>query len=147
MAARAFTHLADLIIAAALDAVSQEMRAAHGDFPGGRIAIAGMGKLGSFELTAGSDIDLILLYDYDDAASESDGPKPLDAMRYFTRITQRLIAALLGADGRRRALRSRHAACAPPATRGRSQPASTPSASISARKPGPGSTWRSAAPG
>lgn len=93
MAARAFTHLADLIIEAALDAVMKEIRVAHGDYPGGRIAIAGMGKLGSFELTAGSDIDLILLYDYDDAASESDGPKPLDATRYFTRITQRLIAA------------------------------------------------------
>ncbi|WSH66486.1 bifunctional [glutamine synthetase] adenylyltransferase/[glutamine synthetase]-adenylyl-L-tyrosine phosphorylase [Rhizobium ruizarguesonis] len=94
MAARAFTHLADLVIAAALDAVVSEMRAAHGDYPGGRIAVAGMGKLGSFELTAGSDIDLILLYDYDDAASQSDGPKPLDATRYFTRITQRLMAAL-----------------------------------------------------
>jgi glutamate-ammonia-ligase adenylyltransferase len=94
MAARAFTHLADLVIAAALDAVIGEMRAAHGDYPGGRIAVAGMGKLGSFELTAGSDIDLILLYDYDDTASESDGPKPLDATRYFTRITQRLMAAL-----------------------------------------------------
>jgi glutamate-ammonia-ligase adenylyltransferase len=93
MAARAFTHLADLAIEAALGAVSQEMRAAHGNFPGGRVAIAGMGKLGSFELTAGSDIDLILLYDYDDAASESDGGKPLDAVRYFTRMTQRLIAA------------------------------------------------------
>ncbi|TCU19360.1 bifunctional [glutamine synthetase] adenylyltransferase/[glutamine synthetase]-adenylyl-L-tyrosine phosphorylase [Rhizobium sullae] len=93
MAARAFTHLADLAIEAALEAVRQEMRAVHGDFPGGRVAIAGMGKLGSFELTAGSDIDLILLYDYDDAASESDGAKPLDATRYFTRLTQRLIAA------------------------------------------------------
>ncbi|WP_454848774.1 bifunctional [glutamine synthetase] adenylyltransferase/[glutamine synthetase]-adenylyl-L-tyrosine phosphorylase [Rhizobium binxianense] len=94
MAARAFTHLADLIIEAALGAVLKEMRAAHGDYPGGRVAIAGMGKLGSFELTAGSDIDLILLYDYDDAVAESDGPKPLDAARYFTRVTQRLIAAL-----------------------------------------------------
>ncbi|WP_416065785.1 bifunctional [glutamine synthetase] adenylyltransferase/[glutamine synthetase]-adenylyl-L-tyrosine phosphorylase [Rhizobium sp. ZK1] len=93
MASRAFTHLADLIIEAALDTVMKEIRVTHGDYPGGRIAIAGMGKLGSFELTAGSDIDLILLYDYDDAASESDGPKPLDATRYFTRITQRLIAA------------------------------------------------------
>ncbi|MBW9052942.1 bifunctional [glutamine synthetase] adenylyltransferase/[glutamine synthetase]-adenylyl-L-tyrosine phosphorylase [Rhizobium mesosinicum] len=94
MAARAFTHLADLIIEAALDAVTNEIRLAHGNYPGGRIAIAGMGKLGSFELTAGSDIDLILLYDYDDTAGESDGAKPLDATRYFTRITQRLIAAL-----------------------------------------------------
>ncbi len=94
MAARAFTHLADLIIDAALSAVLDEIRAAHGDFPGGRVAVAGMGKLGSFELTAGSDVDLILLYDYDDTASESDGAKPIDSTRYFTRITQRLIAAL-----------------------------------------------------
>ncbi|MDM9629101.1 bifunctional [glutamine synthetase] adenylyltransferase/[glutamine synthetase]-adenylyl-L-tyrosine phosphorylase [Rhizobium sp. S152] len=94
MAARAFTHLADLIIDAALNAVLGEIHAAHGDFPGGRVAVAGMGKLGSFELTAGSDVDLILLYDYDDTASESDGAKPLDSTRYFTRITQRLIAAL-----------------------------------------------------
>jgi glutamate-ammonia-ligase adenylyltransferase len=72
----------------------KEIRAAHGEYPGGRVAVVGMGKLGSFELTAGSDIDIILLYDYDDTAGESSGPKPLDATRYFTRITQRLIAAL-----------------------------------------------------
>ncbi|MGO4439665.1 bifunctional [glutamine synthetase] adenylyltransferase/[glutamine synthetase]-adenylyl-L-tyrosine phosphorylase [Rhizobium sp. RAF56] len=94
MAGRAFTHLADLVVEAALDAVMKEIRAAHGDYPGGRVAVVGMGKLGSFELTAGSDIDIILLYDYDDAAGESSGPKPLDATRYFTRITQRLISAL-----------------------------------------------------
>ncbi|MDG3574830.1 bifunctional [glutamine synthetase] adenylyltransferase/[glutamine synthetase]-adenylyl-L-tyrosine phosphorylase [Rhizobium sp. YJ-22] len=94
MAARAFTHLADLTIAAALEAVETEVKATHGAFPGGRVALLGLGKLGSFELTAGSDVDLILLYDYDDAAVESDGAKPLDPMRYFTRLTQRLIAAI-----------------------------------------------------
>ncbi len=94
VAARAFTYLADLVIEAAVNAVMAEMEAAHGTYPGGRVAVVGMGKLGSFELTAGSDVDLILLYDYDGAASESDGTKPLDAVRYFTRITQRLISAL-----------------------------------------------------
>ncbi|MES5097511.1 bifunctional [glutamine synthetase] adenylyltransferase/[glutamine synthetase]-adenylyl-L-tyrosine phosphorylase [Agrobacterium sp. BA1120] len=94
VAARAFTYLADLVIEAAVNAVMAEMEASHGTYPGGRVAVVGMGKLGSFELTAGSDVDLILLYDYDDAASESDGAKPLDAVRYFTRITQRLISAL-----------------------------------------------------
>ncbi|GAK71593.1 glutamate-ammonia-ligase adenylyltransferase [Agrobacterium rubi TR3 = NBRC 13261] len=94
VAARAFTYLADLVIEAAVKAVMAEMEAAHGIYPGGRVAVVGMGKLGSFELTAGSDVDLILLYDYDDAASESDGAKPLDAVRYFTRVTQRLISAL-----------------------------------------------------
>ncbi|KQZ63483.1 bifunctional glutamine-synthetase adenylyltransferase/deadenyltransferase [Rhizobium sp. Root149] len=93
-AGHAFTDLADLIIAKALEGVRSEIRQAHGDFPGGRIAVIGMGKLASFELTAGSDVDIILLYDYDDGALESDGDKPLDSLRYFTRITQRLIAAL-----------------------------------------------------
>jgi glutamate-ammonia-ligase adenylyltransferase len=45
-------------------------------------------------MTAGSDVDLILLYDYDDEAAESVGPKPIDSNRYFSRMTQRLIAAL-----------------------------------------------------
>jgi len=94
VAGRAFTHLADLVIEAALNAVLIEMATTHGAYPGGRVAVIGMGKLGSFELTAGSDVDLILLYDYDDKAAESDGAKPLDAVRYFTRVTQRLIAAL-----------------------------------------------------
>jgi glutamate-ammonia-ligase adenylyltransferase len=99
MAGRAFTHLADLIIDAALNAVLAEIQTVHGTFPGGRVAVAGMGKLGSFELTAGSDVDLILLYDYDETAEESDGDKPLDAVRYFTRVTQRLIAALSAPTG------------------------------------------------
>lgn len=93
-AGRAFTDLADILVETALAAVTDEIEAAHGHYPGGRVAIMGMGKLGSFELTAASDVDLILLYDYDDAAAESDGAKPLDAQRYFTRFTQRLIAAL-----------------------------------------------------
>ncbi|TCN30810.1 bifunctional [glutamine synthetase] adenylyltransferase/[glutamine synthetase]-adenylyl-L-tyrosine phosphorylase [Sinorhizobium americanum] len=93
-AGRAFTDLADLIIAAALEAVLAEVRSAHGHFPGGRVAVVGMGKLGSHELTAGSDVDLILLYDYDGNAHQSEGAKPLDPTRYFTRLTQRLIAAL-----------------------------------------------------
>ncbi|MBR0556335.1 bifunctional [glutamine synthetase] adenylyltransferase/[glutamine synthetase]-adenylyl-L-tyrosine phosphorylase [Ciceribacter sp. L1K23] len=93
-AAHAFTDLAGLVIGAALEAVRDEMESAHGLYPGGEVALAGMGKLGSFELTAGSDVDLILLYDYDSHAAESTGPKPLDAVRYFTRLTQRLIAAL-----------------------------------------------------
>jgi glutamate-ammonia-ligase adenylyltransferase len=93
-AGRAFTHLADLLIESALAAVRAEIETAHGAFPGGRVAVMGLGKLGSFELTAGSDVDLILLYDHDSEITESLGPKPLDVQRYFTRITQRLIAAL-----------------------------------------------------
>ncbi|OCW55787.1 bifunctional [glutamine synthetase] adenylyltransferase/[glutamine synthetase]-adenylyl-L-tyrosine phosphorylase [Hoeflea olei] len=93
-AARSFSHLADLIISEALDAVRAGMEEAHGKVPGGRAAVIGMGKLGSYELTAGSDVDIILLYDHDPDAEESDGPKPLDPVRYYTRMTQRLVTAL-----------------------------------------------------
>jgi [glutamine synthetase] adenylyltransferase / [glutamine synthetase]-adenylyl-L-tyrosine phosphorylase len=93
-AGRALTDLADLILQTTLGAVVAEMESAHGAMPGGRVAIVGMGKLGSGEMTAGSDVDMILIYDHDADADESDGRKPLDPPRYFTRLTQRLIAAL-----------------------------------------------------
>ncbi|EJF75249.1 glutamate-ammonia-ligase adenylyltransferase [Bartonella alsatica IBS 382] len=53
-----------------------------------------MGKLGSRELTAGSDIDLILLYEHNEDAEISDGEKPLYISQYYTCLTQRFVAAL-----------------------------------------------------
>ena len=93
-AGKAFSDLADLTIGAALDAVQAEFARRHGRVAGGRVAILGMGKLGSRELTAGSDVDLILLYDHDADADESDGAKPLAPSHYYARMTQRLIAAV-----------------------------------------------------
>ncbi|PSJ61322.1 bifunctional [glutamine synthetase] adenylyltransferase/[glutamine synthetase]-adenylyl-L-tyrosine phosphorylase [Pseudaminobacter soli (ex Li et al. 2025)] len=93
-AGRAFSDLADLTIGNALDAVVDEFAVRHGRVKGGKAAILGMGKLGSRELTAGSDVDLILLYDHDPDAEESDGEKPLAPSHYYARLTQRLIAAV-----------------------------------------------------
>jgi glutamate-ammonia-ligase adenylyltransferase len=93
-AGKAFSDLADLTVGAALDAVRVEFARRHGSIEGGCVAILGMGKLGSRELTAGSDIDLILLYDHPPEADYSDGEKPLAAAHYFARLTQRLIAAV-----------------------------------------------------
>ncbi|MEP9388803.1 bifunctional [glutamine synthetase] adenylyltransferase/[glutamine synthetase]-adenylyl-L-tyrosine phosphorylase [Mesorhizobium sp. KR9-304] len=93
-AGKAFSDLADLTIGAALHAVQEEFAHRHGRVAGGRVAILGMGKLGSRELTAGSDVDLILLYDHDADADESDGEKPLAPSHYHARMTQRLIAAV-----------------------------------------------------
>ena len=45
-------------------------------------------------MTATSDLDLVLLYDFDALRPESDGKRPLHATHYYTRLTQRLIAAL-----------------------------------------------------
>ncbi|WP_048649141.1 bifunctional [glutamine synthetase] adenylyltransferase/[glutamine synthetase]-adenylyl-L-tyrosine phosphorylase [Nitratireductor soli] len=93
-AGKAFSDLADLTVSAALDAVIANFALRHGTVPGGKVAILGMGKLGSRELTAGSDIDLILLYDHAPDAEQSDGEKPLAPSEYYTRLTQRLIAAV-----------------------------------------------------
>lgn len=93
-AGRAFSDLADLTIEAAMLAVTAEFARRHGRIAGGTVSLLGMGKLGSRELTAGSDVDLILLYDHDADADESDGDKPLAPSHYYTRMTQRLIAAV-----------------------------------------------------
>ena len=61
---------------------------------GGRVAVLAMGKLGSREMTAASDLDLILIYDFPADAGESDGARPLGASLYYSRFTQRLLAAL-----------------------------------------------------
>ncbi|MBB5073561.1 glutamate-ammonia-ligase adenylyltransferase [Bartonella callosciuri] len=90
----AFTALADLMIAKTFTAVQKEFSRLHGNVKGGRVGILGMGKLGSRELTAGSDVDLILLYEHDEDAEISDGEKPLSIPQYYTRLTQRLVAAL-----------------------------------------------------
>ncbi|WP_455478562.1 bifunctional [glutamine synthetase] adenylyltransferase/[glutamine synthetase]-adenylyl-L-tyrosine phosphorylase [Bartonella sp. B10] len=90
----AFTALADLMIAKTFTAVQEEFSRLHGCIKGGRVGILGMGKLGSHELTAGSDVDLIFLYEHDEDAEISDGEKPLYISQYYTRLTQRLVAAL-----------------------------------------------------
>ncbi|AAL52508.1 glutamate-ammonia-ligase adenylyltransferase [Brucella melitensis bv. 1 str. 16M] len=93
-AGQAFSDLAELMVGRALEAVEAELQRRHGKVKGAKVALLAMGKLGSRELTAGSDVDLILLYDHDKDAEESDGEKPLAPSKYYIRLTQRLIAAL-----------------------------------------------------
>lgn len=93
-AGRAFSDLAELMISKAFEAVESELQRRHGKVKGAKVALLAMGKLGSSELTAGSDVDLILLYDHDQDADYSDGEKPLAPSQYYIRLTQRLIAAL-----------------------------------------------------
>ena len=56
------------------------------------LLIIGMGKLGGRELNFSSDIDLIFVYP---ESGETDHPrKPIDHQTFFTRLAQKLIAAL-----------------------------------------------------
>jgi [glutamine synthetase] adenylyltransferase / [glutamine synthetase]-adenylyl-L-tyrosine phosphorylase len=93
-AGEAFSALAEVLIETLLAAVRYDLEQRHGRVPGARVAVLAMGKLGGREMTAGSDLDLILVYDHAPDAEPSDGAKPLAAGPYFSRLAQRLIAAL-----------------------------------------------------
>jgi [glutamine synthetase] adenylyltransferase / [glutamine synthetase]-adenylyl-L-tyrosine phosphorylase len=90
----AYAALAEHLIAALQQQVERELVAQSGHVAGGAASVVAMGKLGGREMTAASDLDLILVYTFEDATQQSDGPRPLAPSQYFTRLTQRLISAL-----------------------------------------------------
>ena len=90
----AYAALASELIAALAPAAEAKVAERHGRIPGGRFCVLGMGKLGGEEMSAASDLDLIVLYDVPSPDAESDGPKPLYASQYYARICQQLISAL-----------------------------------------------------
>jgi glutamate-ammonia-ligase adenylyltransferase len=90
----AYAGLAETLIEALASRVEAELQRQHGRMKGGQAAVVAMGKLGGLEMTAGSDLDLIIVYDYEGEDGQSDGPRSLPGPLYYTRFTQRLIAAL-----------------------------------------------------
>jgi len=93
-AGSAYTVLAEQLIAALHEAVGDDLARAHGHVAGGESVVVAMGKLGGREMTAASDLDLIVVYDHPADSTQSDGAKPLAASQYYARLTQRLISAL-----------------------------------------------------
>ena len=90
----AYAIVAERLIAGLLREVCRQMQEEHGRVPGGSAVVIAMGKLGGREMTSASDVDLILVYDFDRGAEQSDGPRPLAPQHYYTRLTQRLINAI-----------------------------------------------------
>ncbi len=92
--------LADAVIAACLGEAAAHVAERYGPplRAGGQpseLSVFGMGKLGGHELNAGSDVDLIFIYDSDDGASE------LSLHEHWTRVVRRAVAAIdaKSADG------------------------------------------------
>jgi glutamate-ammonia-ligase adenylyltransferase len=92
-AGKAFSDLAEAIVRALLSRTEEEFARQHGRLPRGRAAVVAFGRLGSREMTAGSDLDLMVVYDHAPDAV-SDGKRPLAPSQYYARLTQRLTAAL-----------------------------------------------------
>jgi glutamate-ammonia-ligase adenylyltransferase len=88
------TEIAEVCLERALELARVQLEGSRDGVPDaarrGDYLIVGMGKLGSRELTYGSDLDLIFLYDL----QEQDNEAAPIAQHYFVRLTQRLISGL-----------------------------------------------------
>jgi glutamate-ammonia-ligase adenylyltransferase len=90
----AYSTLAEATISALCDSVERRFAEAHGGFRGSRLAVMALGKLGSHEMTATSDLDLIFIYDIPPDMESSDGARPLAPIQYYTRLSQKIVVAL-----------------------------------------------------
>ncbi len=66
----------------------------HGRLRDARFAVVAYGKLGGWELGYGSDLDLVFLHDSRSAEQQTNGPRVLDNVEFFTRLAQRVINIL-----------------------------------------------------
>ena len=100
-AGQQYAELADAVVQAIWSVVCDEFARKHGPIPGRGAVVLGMGSLGAGRLNAGSDLDLILIYDPGDVEI-SLGDRPLAPRPYAARLTQALVTALSAptAEGR-----------------------------------------------
>ena len=92
-AAAQYTDLADAVIGALWPLVCDDIARRHGPPPGVGGAVLGMGSLGSGRMSAGSDLDLIVIYDAA-GVEMSEGRRPLDPRGWYAKATKSLITAL-----------------------------------------------------
>jgi glutamate-ammonia-ligase adenylyltransferase len=93
-AGEVFARLADVLLRTVHVRAETDFAETYGRIRGGESAIVALGRLGAREMTASSDLDLIVIYDFDDDHPESDGERSLYGGQYYARFTQRLISAL-----------------------------------------------------
>ena len=98
------TALADAALSALLDPVLVDFRSRFGRVRGGGMAVVVLGKAGGREMMAGSDLDLMLIYDHPEDVTESHGragSRRLPASQWFVRAAHAYIAAVTapGIDG------------------------------------------------
>ncbi len=93
----AFTAIADGAVAALGPAALAETERVGGAYPGD-VAVIALGKYGSGEMTAGSDLDLMVVYRAREEGAVSAG-KGWWAETFYGRLAHRLIAALSSPTG------------------------------------------------
>ncbi|EJL26965.1 glutamine synthetase adenylyltransferase, partial [Caulobacter sp. AP07] len=100
-AGAAFADLADLIVGGLAPAALAEVERLGGAFAG-QVAVVALGKAGSREMTAKSDLDLMTLYAADGPPNSSEATSAIkgwSADSFYARFTQRLTSALSAPTG------------------------------------------------
>jgi glutamate-ammonia-ligase adenylyltransferase len=95
------TALAEATLSVIVPRVLADFARRFGRVPGGALAVVAMGKVGGREMMAGSDLDLMFIYDHPQEVTESRGARSLPVSQWFVRAVQACIAALTapGAEG------------------------------------------------
>lgn len=81
--------LADAFVQKCLRHIADDFRRQGKGEGAGRFAVIGMGKLGRRELTYGSDLDMMFVY-------EENGDAPLETQTWHTQLARRLLASVGG---------------------------------------------------
>lgn len=99
---KSLTILADIIIEALAYEVAKEFKTQQGVLPGLNFAIISFGSLGASEMTLGSDLDLVFIYDIDENIHVSDHSTLLSPAHYMSRFCKRLLTGLtsIGKNGK-----------------------------------------------
>ena len=98
------TALADAAMQALLPPVIAAHAARYGHVRGGAMAVVALGKAGSREMMAGSDLDLMLVYSHPPGVAESSGGengRRMASSQWFIRAAHAYVASLTapGAEG------------------------------------------------
>ncbi|MDG4648371.1 glutamine-synthetase adenylyltransferase [Roseibacterium sp. SDUM158017] len=88
-----YTDLADAVVTALWPSVCAQIAQKHGPAPGRGGAVVAMGSLGAGQMTAASDLDLIVIYDAG-GVEFTDGRRPIDPRNWFAKATKALVTAL-----------------------------------------------------
>ena len=94
LAGAAYSDIAEAVLWELPARIQRIFADQHGQIAGAEFAIVALGRLGSREMTASSDLDLIFIYEAPDGTEQSDGERALTPAHYYARLMQRIVGAL-----------------------------------------------------
>ena len=92
------TALADAALAALLPRVTADFARRFGRVKRGSMVLVMLGKAGGREMMAGSDLDLMFIYDHPPETTQSSGKRPLPASQWVIRAVHAYVAAMTAPD-------------------------------------------------